>query len=321
MRWSFSTSRIFLQCPRKWYYYTIVASPTARNPIRREAHQLKQLQTLYAWRGSLVDTVISKFVAPRIGSSHFPSEDNIIRYAEDLMEKQLMFGKERRYRNRNEVKSNSDGAYCCFYDIEYNGQLDEFALEEAKKEIVISLENLIRSDLIKELEKSTRIITQRQLIFEFEGSIISCTPDLLAFYNNAPPTIVDWKVHTFANADSELQLTVYAWALSRIRQHKDFPEDSEVNLKDLTTFRLIEYQLIRNELREHRITPNDVADAEDYIFASCAQMNSLLDGKGFNELNIESVPTTTFPEVCNKCVFKKLCWRNEPVQRNLFEVL
>lgn len=321
MKWSFSMSRMFIQCPRKWYYYTIAASPTAKNPMRREAHILKQLQTLYAWRGSLVDTVIEKLIVPGMRSKNLPSEDDLITFSMDLVKRQLEFGKERKYRRRNQTKSSVGDAYCAFYDVEYNGGLDEDIIEEAKQDIIVSFRNLLRSNLIREImEKYSYITAQRTLVFQFADSTISCTPDLLAFSTNAPPLIVDWKVHTFANTDYLLQLGVYAVALSMAKPHKDFPENIESQLKDPTTFRLVEYQLLRNEPREYSIASKDVADIEDYIFLSCAQMNNLLNGRKFKELNIEQFPTARFPETCCTCGFKKICWRKTPVQRSLFEV-
>ena len=310
MKWSFSTSRMFLHCPRKWYYSQIVASHTAKNPLRREAYRLKQLQSVYAWRGRLVDAVIEKVIVPGIKSKNPPSEDDVITFSMDLLEKQLKFGKERKSRCCNATKSSIGEAYCAFYDMEYNGGLDENAVLEAKEDVIVSLRNLLRSNLIREImEKSSYIAAQRSLIFQFEETTISCTPDLLVFFTSASPLIIDWKVHTFANTDSWLQLGVYAIALSKIEPHKDFPKGTKNQFEDPTTFRLIEYQLLKNEQREYAISSEDIADIEDYIFISCTQMNNLLNGKKFKELDIEQFHTARFPEVCCKCQFRKLCWR------------
>lgn len=321
MKWSYSTSKIFAQCPRKWYYSEVVASPTAKNPLRREAYLLKQLQSLYAWRGSLVDRVIEKLVVPGINSKNLPSEDDVIAFSMDLMNRQLKFGKERKYRCRNTTKSNIGDEYCAFYDVEYNGGLDEKTLQEVKKDVIVSLKNLMRSEFLEEVkEKSLYVIAQRQINFQFENTNVSCTPDLLVFFSDNPPLIADWKVHTFASADYWLQLGIYAIVLSRTKPHKDFPKGIGSQLKDPTTFRLIEYQLLKNEQREHSISSEDIADIEDYIFFSCTQMNNLLNGEKFKETDIEQFQTAHSPEICSKCQFKKICWRKMPVQRSLFEV-
>jgi len=313
---------MFLQCPRKWYYSEIVASPTAKDSLRRESYLLKQLQSLYAWRGSLVDTVIEKLIVPGINSKNLPSEDDVIAFSMDLMGRQLKFGKEKKYRHHNVTKSNIGDEYCAFYDVEYNGGLDEKTLQEAKEDVIISLRNLMHSNFLKEIMKnSLYAIAQRQIIFQFENIKVSCTPDLLVFFHDDSPLITDWKVHTFANDDYWLQLGIYAIALSRTKPHKDFPKNIESRLKDPTTFRLVEYQLLMNKRREYSISSKDIADIEDYIFLSYTQMESLLEGKKFKESDIEQFQTTRSPEICSKCQFKKLCWRKMLVQKSLFEVL
>jgi len=321
MKWSYSTSRMFLHCPRKWYYYEVVASPTAKNPLRREAYLLKQLQTVYAWRGSLVDTIIEKLIVPGINSKNMPSEDSVIASSLDLMDRQLQFGKEKKYRHCNATKSNIGDEYCAFFDVEYNGGLDERTIQEAKEDVIISLKNLMHSDFLNEIViNSSYAIAQRQITFRFEGINVSCTPDLLIFYRDNPPLIVDWKVHTFANADYWLQLGIYAIALSRTKPHRDFPENIESQIKDPKTFRLVEYQLLKNKQREYSLSPKDIADIEDYIFLSYTRMENLLNGKKFKELDLEHFRTAYSPEICFKWQFRKLCWRKMFVQKSLFEV-
>jgi len=321
MRWSITRSKIFSRCQRKWYYYVIVASHRSKDPLRREAYLLKQLQSLRAWRGSLVDSVIQKLIVPRMKSGNFPSEDEVIDFSMKLMDEQLEFGKARKHRCPNVTKSNVNGAYCAFYDLEYNGGLNEEALQEARQDIVASLRNLVRSGFLQKIMANSSYLTaQRSLVYKFENTTISCTPDLLAFFNDAPPLIVDWKVHSFANADSWLQLGVYAVALSRVEPHKDFPQGTQNQLKDPTNVRLVEYQLLKNKQRKYSISPEDIADVYDYIFRSCTEMNKLVDGKKYDKLNINQFQTARSPEICEECQFKKLCWKKMPVQTMLSEV-
>lgn len=320
MKWSFTKSKMFSKCPRKWYYSEIMASPTAKDSMRREAYLLKQLQSVHAWRGSLVDTVIEKLIVPRIKSKILPSEDDVIDFSMNLMDRQLKFGKERKFRCRNATKSSLGDEYCAFYDMEYNGGLDENSLQEAREDVIVSLRNLIRSNFLKEImQDGLYSIAQRSMTFKFEDMSISCTPDLVTFFPDNPPLITDWKVHTFANANYWLQLGVYAVALSRIKPHRDFPPVVESQLEDPTTFRIVEYQLLKNKQREYSISPEDVADIYDYIFRSCTEMNRLVDGKKYDESDPKQFQTARSPEICERCRFKKLCWMEMPVQRRLFE--
>lgn len=319
MNWSFTESKMFLKCQRKWYYFSIVANPNSKDSVRREAFLLKQLQSISAWRGSLVDTVIQKSIIPKIKYHAFPSENVVLEYATQLINKQLAFGKEKKYLEIS--KTNAEDAYCAFYELEYEGRLDDEKLQKARDEIITSLKNLLRSDLIKEIAiDNSYIICQRELTFPFEEDVnVSCTPDMIVFFKDKPPLIVDWKVHLFGNTDAWLQLGIYALALLKTKPHKDFPQDA-YKVKNSSDIRLIEYQLLKNVQREYSISSEDLNDIEDYIFRSSMQMKKLINGaKKYNRIDINRFKTARSPVVCEKCQFRKLCWREVPVQKRLLE--
>jgi hypothetical protein len=298
-----------------------MASPRSKDPLRREAYLLKQLQSLQAWRGSLVDKVIEKFIVPGIRIKRLPSEDQVVDFCTKLMDDQIAFGKARMHQRPNVTKSNGSNAYCAFYDLEYNGGINEEKLIEAKKEARIALHNLVQSGLLKNImENGSYIIAQRPLTFKLDKFTVSCTPDLVVFYDAAPPLIIDWKVHSFGNADSWLQLGVYAVALSRIDPHKDFPIGIENRLEDITRMRMLEYQLLKNEQREHFVSHEDEADIYDYIFRSCTDIAGIVGGEKYDTLDANQFQTARSPRLCERCQFKTLCWKKEPTaQRFLFE--
>lgn len=57
MKWSFYKAKTFNRCQRKWYYSEIEASHSKKDADRREIYLLKQLQSVPAWIGSVVDTI------------------------------------------------------------------------------------------------------------------------------------------------------------------------------------------------------------------------------------------------------------------------
>jgi len=312
MKWSISKAKVFSQCQRKWYYMAILAHHSIKNPLRRKAFLLKQLQSISAWRGSLVDKVIEKKIIPQILYGNSIREGEIIDYSMQLMEKQLAFGIEKKYLQPNLTKSSAGDEYCAFYDLKYNNGLDKNQLDTAKAEIQIALTNLIRSKLVKDLiTEKPYLIAQRPLMYEFAGASISSTPDLIVFHKDKAPTIIDWKVHTFGNAEYWLQLGVYGLALSLVKPHNDFPKHSLRMLKSSTDFRLIEYQLLKNTQREYALSEQDLIDIEDYIFQSMNQMNRLTNGKKLNEIDLHQFQTARSPDICLRCQFKDLCWEDD----------
>jgi len=321
MKWSYSMSRIFKRCPRKWYFSQFVSNINSKDPFRNEAFYAKQLKSIYAWRGGIVDTVIEKKIVPALNAKNLPSLERILSYSMDLLERQLEFGVKQKYKEANLTKSNIGADYCAFYDLEYNGCLDDKLVEQAKNDVKVSLENLMNSELIKKIVQDNQyVIAQRSISFPLEDITVNCTPDMIVFFEEKPPLIIDWKVHAFAITDYWLQLGIYSLALSKSNIHRDFPDEIEKFIRDPTQIQIIEYQLLKNTVREHKISNENVGDILDYIYQTGSDMFRFIIGRRVSQTNINDIPTTLSPERCGRCNFKKMCWTERPVQKSLFEV-
>ncbi len=66
----------------------VFASAKAKDPERREAHRLSKLETIQAWRGKIVDTVISHTIIPSIARRWPYSLAEAQRVAENLFVQQ-----------------------------------------------------------------------------------------------------------------------------------------------------------------------------------------------------------------------------------------
>ena len=311
MKWSFSKSKMFRKCQKQWYFYEILANPRSRDALRHEAYLLKQLQSIYAWRGSLVDKVISNFIIPRIKAGSMPTEKEVLGFASGLAEKQLAFGTACKHRGSGITKTACGADYSAFYEVEYNGGLDAGMLSKAKDEINLSLKNLLSSNFFREFSYGRNVINmipQRTLSFQFAGENVSATPDLIIFFRDDYPAIVDWKVHYFGAAEYWLQLGIYALSLSKVKPHVDFPSIAYDKLKDPAKIRIIEYQLLQDKQREHSVAQDDVAEIEDYIFSSITSINSITKNNGSVDANV--FQSAHSPSTCVRCQFKKICWDN-----------
>jgi hypothetical protein len=327
MIWSVSKGKMFNQCQRKWFYYEKIASATSNDPLRKEAHLLKQLQSISAWRGSLVDSVIAEKVLPSLRNHIVPGKDEIFSFADELIHKQLQFGCEVKHREEGLTKSSTGNTYCAFYDLEYNNGLNDDSLDTAKREIKKALSNLLDSNLIQKIAKENEyVISQRSLRFHLAGIPVTSTPDMVVFFLEQPPQIIDWKVHAFGNSDAWLQLGTYSLALSRVNPHKDFPESFKTYINKPESYKLLEYQLLKNVQRHYSLNHADILDIEDHIFLSASQMKNMLNEKKSNELDFSLFKTAYRPQICGRCQFKKLCGTQEavgipkPIQQTLFGV-
>ena len=60
MIWSVSGSKQIVRCQRQWYYKNIVGKICVKNdPFRREVALLSKVKSIDAWRGTIVDHIIS----------------------------------------------------------------------------------------------------------------------------------------------------------------------------------------------------------------------------------------------------------------------
>jgi len=308
MKWSVSKSRIFSKCQKKWYYSEIVATHGKKDQFRRQIYLLKQLKSIYSWRGDLVDKVIGKTIIPGIKKRNLPSEEEVINYATQLAERQLTFANTQKYLYTTKKEAGDD--YCAIYDLEYHGEINSSQIDEAQKDIKMALTNFMRSSLLKSLcSEDLYFLTQRTLSFNFAGAVIYCIPDLIVFHKKNPPTIIDWKVHTFGNTEYWLQLGIYGFVLSQMQPHTDFLDFKEL-LSDPTKFVLIEYQLLKDVQRIYDISPEELSDIEDYIFTSITQINSLVNEKKYGEIDIGKFQTAHNSDVCMNCEFRKVCWED-----------
>lgn len=308
MIWSFSDSRTFRACQRQWCFSECVANGNAKkDALRREAYLLSKLQSVYAWRGSLVDRVISEQIVPTLNTRRSMDLDKAIDEARALFAKQLDFAINHRLREPQMSPSKTDGAFAAFHAIEYGLGVNEEEISRAWSDIERALRNLaLMSDLVGMLGQAGYLVPQRSLIFQHGKIKVRAVPDLIAFYEDEPPLIVDWKVHTFGVRDYRLQLACYAAALKRCTPHRDFPTLlTRYEAKDI---RLLEAQLLTGQVRRYDLSDADIESVDSFISLSSMEMLLALGDVFEGPADPFDFPTAEHPETCQRCSFRSLCW-------------
>ena len=316
MIWSFSSSKGFKRCQRQWFFKNYVANHRAKHgSLARKAYVLSKLGSVWAWRGKLVDTVITKHVVPAALRKRQIELPAIISIARDLYDRQLAFARSSSCWQPGLAVSRIGDDFAALTDIEYKGEVDEASLSRAWSDIETSLTNLLNSDaILPRLYAAEYMVAQRALQYTHTGLPsgpvkVKSFPDLIVFFADAAPLIVDWKVHTFGSVDYRLQLATYALTLTRCDPHRDFPEGlSAWTPSDID---LSEAQLLRNQVHPYRLDETDLAETEAHIDESAAQMHLAIDGKAKEELTPQMFPTTGHPQTCQSCAFRSLCWEEE----------
>lgn len=310
MKWSYSAARTFKKCQRQWYYRYGLASAKANDLHRRDAFNLSKLQTISAWRGSVVDDVISRTVVGSLVARRMPDEAVVMKDARRVFDAQLKTAREHPLRQPFMPVNSWGRSYAALAVVEYgNGPTDD-EIDKAWIEVTAALHNLLRrAKFLERLMSAKALFAQRSLQYQAFGVSIAATPDLIAFYHDEPPAILDWKAHAVGTSDAWLQLALYGAALTRCKRHSDFPEDP--SSRAVGEIRLVEVQLIIDRIRRHELDDDDHASADDFIAETASAMLATLDGRKPHEIPVEEFPTSAFDGVCQDCVFTRICWERQ----------
>ena len=312
MHWSYSASRSFRRCQRQWFFKNVMASATAKDPSRRQAYLLGKLQSISAWRGSIVDKVISETLIPNLNRGISINLSKAINCARQVFDRQLAYARNHPITDLNLQVSKEGDNFAVFHVMEYEGKLPEHEIDRAWYEVEKALSNLFSLDGIKHILKSSnRIISQRSLQFELMDNVhVRATPDAIVFSDDAAPAVIDWKVHTFGTHDAWLQLAIYAIALSRCNPHSDFPNGFKTHPQEIA---LYEAQLLTKTVRKHLIAKDQIIDAEEYMLSSAYEIACLTEGKKYIELDIKDFKVAWYADTCQRCAFQAICWEEPNV--------
>jgi len=309
MVWSVSTAKMFDRCQRQWFFKAHVASARANDEVRRLAYLLSKLQSVRAWRGNIVDHVLSKEVIPAIERGERVSAEAATASAMMLFDRQLAVARAHRIHEPGFRPSALGEDFAALYAMEYgNGVADE-EIESARHDVKTAIEGFFSMEkLIERLSGARRLLTQRHLFFSHADTKVRAVPDVIVFSDGHPPAIIDWKVHTFGRHDAWLQLAVYAAAITRT--------DSRLDYQVATTnfpaeeIGLVEVQLLTRAIRRHRLGEEDVARADIYIAKSVEAMALALGDSGEKPCSLppDSFPAARYASTCESCAFRRMCW-------------
>lgn len=303
---SFSGIRQFKKCQRQWSFKQFGDFRGSNESFRRELHLLSKLQSVYAWRGNLVDYVITVRIIPTLKKGWTLDKKQIILFARQLFVRQLNFARGNRLREPGMTGTKGGEDYAAFSEIEFGEGIDEEVINTAWQDVETAITQLLEmTDLLDLLRSASQLIPQRSLTFEHFGMTFRAMPDLIAFFEDAPPLIIDWKVHSRAITDYRLQLAAYALTLKRCPPHKDFPE----SLKDYQAkdFKLLEVQLLTKVERKHLLTAEDLIEIDNFLTSAIIEVKLAVDGTPNRELDPYDFPITLDPDNCERCNFRNPC--------------
>ncbi len=276
-----------------------------KNPARREAYILSKLQSISAWRGSLVDTVLSKFVLPELRRGGRLSIEEVIRQARELFDRQIEFALAHRVRDPQLRVSKCGDAFAALYDVEYGHEIAPGVLAAAWDDVERALRNAAAMTSLLASFQNGRILIQPRLSFDIGEIKVAANPDVVWFGSDGTLRVVDWKVHSFGLRAAKEQLTVYASALRRGQPHPYFAFDPAA--APLGRYVLTEVQLLNNEVHDYSVSEEDIDELIDGLFEAGESIRLSCGDSEAGDLQAGEFLATHWPESCSRCNFKRIC--------------
>ena len=301
MRWSISAHNTFRRCQRQYLFGQIMASHNARDPERREAFLLKQLQSLPAWQGNLVHKGIQKYVVPWLANGSLPDRDDVIRQTLAMADRQIAFSSSCQYRVDGQSKSSAGDSYCALFEHEYGIGIAPERLEEVYETVSQCLRNLFnQQDLLDQLRHHSGHRSEWLADFRVAGTHVVVQLDLLCFQGGQMPVIIDWKVGSSESSDYSHQVMTYALSLLRS------PICQNVEAEGVSVY---EVNLLKNQIKPHIVTEDKIIETEDFVFQSIEEIRAVGGDRTFESQHIEDYELARSWMTCMYCNFRKLCTR------------
>lgn len=321
---SFSGYRTFQKCQRQWYFNSKAKGSNVKNdPLRREITMLSHLRTLAAWRGQLVDDVLSTEMVPAFNQRQEFSLDDALAVANKLFKKRLRFSQNHEYRDPDNKKSHIPEEFSPLLEHEYDIPVSEEQLEDAWLEIEIALTHFFQNESLVELLRGAKHLdAQRTLNFKLEGFSAVGTPDLIVYSKGQAPLIVDWKVHAEPVKRYNQQLLIYALALHYNLALPQYRHRFSWRNYPLTDYKLIEYQLLKDDLRHYTVTEDYLFQIREFIIEGAYKLQLAGANDSYNFDDLQDLEQTDDPEICLTCSFRKICNHEQKptnYQPNLFD--
>jgi PD-(D/E)XK nuclease superfamily len=255
--------------------------------------------------------VLGSFVVSDLNANRTPMLAATLQHARHLFDIQKDFAMHHRLRDPGMSVSKAGPAFAAFSKVEYGERIVDEEFDVAWKDVETALRNVWKlDDLRARLRRGRYRIAQRNLLFELCGGKVRAVPDLIVFFPDLPPLIVDWKVHSFGVRDYGDQLATYALALARTNPHSDFPRAS--HCYQAHEIELMEVQLLLGSVRTHILLEQDIYAVQERIAEGIVAFELAYDGKSSSELRPEEFPTAENPQTCQTCSYRKLCWNQTP---------
>jgi hypothetical protein len=308
VNWSNSAVNTWSTCNRKYYFANILSSHGWKDLLKRKTYELKIMQNLTMWRGTVVDKFMEKFVIPLILEKKPLNFGELAEQAVDLGKAQFLFSQNKMYRDKDLVVADADNERCILDIHELNVPYTEQQLLQCYDDISLGIKNIPLTrmpdgTLLIDFLKSAKAMTpnMQKLRANIHDAAINPQIDLLLYDADWKPVVIDWKLSNSYVSDYSRQLQIAGLTVKMVRDKN--PDKPPFTYGDI---RLFEVNLYKGEVKEHPFEEEDINDLIDYIYLTSQDIKLLKDSK--EVADIDDFDYTESPATCTNCTFKTLCY-------------
>jgi len=304
--WDNTAVNTLAECNRKYYFSQLLASKNRSVPLQRKVHELKKMQNLSMWQGSVVDKFMETVIIPKISNKEALNFELLADEVEALARKQFEYSRLAVYTDPVSGKMETAIDFCILDIHEQGKSYEEKEIAEAYINIRSAITRLpeIRmpdgQTLLGFLQQcnalSPNVYTWK---VEIEQAVVKPQIDLLAQYN-WKPVVIDWKLSRSYTADYSRQLIICGLVvfLKRLENKDKAPYKHE-------DIRLFEVNLFKGTVKQHEFTEERVNAMIDEINLSSQDILLLLGED--EEPDIDDFEGTDNDGSCKICSYRSIC--------------
>jgi hypothetical protein len=136
------------RCQRQFFFKHIMASPNAKDPLRKRAQFLNRIQQPVWWSGRVVHKALENWVLPEIKVGRWPDSSQVVSLAQDLARQQFLFSQTGQYQTIN--KNEAGEAYYILAPHYFGETPKPELLDKTLEDVGKALFHLLNSQLMKE---------------------------------------------------------------------------------------------------------------------------------------------------------------------------
>ena len=311
-KWSISTINSLRRCNRQYYFAHVAANHGRKNAFRREAYELKRMQNFLMWPGSVVDKFIETEIIPNIKSLNYSDFDSLAEKAVQMAKKQFEFSQNRLFGDPNVRAGDHKQDFAIlqihklneeYTDEDIQGVYDK--IHKAVKRFPEIVMPTTGSKLLEFLKEASWLLPNvMNWSFNVESSRVSPQTDLFLIHQNKP-VIIDWKLSASFVSDYSRQLIICALSIMNWYKKRNSPGD----IPKMEDYSLFEINLLKeNEnVTSHELNIERASEIIDYINLTGSDIELLLEGRKYEDIDIEEFDITDKDTTCAFCNFRSLC--------------